>query len=488
MDFLIALGMQASVAATDWEAEGRAALEAAKERQAIEGKAKNVIIFIADGMDVTTSTAARILDGQMKGQPGEENLLAFEGLPFTGFAKTYNTNLQVPDSAGTATAILSGHKTRAGVINVDQTVERGDCAAAEEGQLSTILDLAEATGRASGVISTARITHATPASLYASSPDRDFEADVDLPAGGGCTDIAQQLIDRARDTDLKLALGGGRRNFYPEAMADPEYPNAKGRRRDGKDLTASWRSISNRHRTVYTAEEFAAVDDEDIVLGLFEPSHMQYEHDRAEDKAGEPSIAEMTAFAIERLEQEDDGYFLLVEGGRVDHAHHGGNAYRALTDLIAFDDAVETALDMTDPEETLIIVTADHGHTMAFQGYPQRGNPILGLVKTVDSKGMPEERPLQAGDQKPYTTLAYANGPGAKTAPAIEGGTPGRHFLDDEDAADPDHKQQALIPMFSETHGGQDVAIYARGPGAHYLSGVQEQNVIYYVMEDVLKR
>ncbi|MEE4210914.1 MAG: alkaline phosphatase [Parvularcula sp.] len=488
MDFLFALGMQASVAVTDWEAEGRAALEAARAKAPIEGQAKNVIIFIADGMDVTSSTAGRILDGQMKGRSGEENLLAFEGMPFTGFAKTYNTNLQVPDSAGTATAILSGHKTKAGMINIDQTVARGDCADSEGHGLSTLLDVADRTGRAAGVISTARITHATPAAFYAQAADRDWENDRDVPEGAACQDIAQQLIERARSTDLKLALGGGRRNFFPAAMNDPEYPSAKGARGDGKDLRASWRAISNRHHVAYTKDELMAAEDEDVVLGLFEPSHMKYEHDRSGDQGGEPSIAEMTAFAIERLAREEGGYVLLVEGGRVDHAHHSGNAYRALTDLIAFDDAVEIALEMTDPKETLIVVTADHGHTLAFQGYPKRGNPILGLVRTVDNAGQPEELPLQADDQKPYTTLSYANGPGAKMAPPVEGAIPGREFLDDVDAEDFDHKQQALIPMFSETHGGQDVAIYARGPKAHYFTGVHEQNVIYYIIEDALKR
>lgn len=488
MDILLALGFQAAAAVTDWEAEGRAALEAAKERQPIEGPAKNVILFIADGMDVTTSTAARILAGQKNGGTGEENLLTFESLPFTGFAKTYNTNLQVPDSAGTATAMLSGHKTKAGVINVDQTVARGDCEGAEGHRLPTILEVAQETGRASGVVSTARITHATPASLYASSPDRDWESDRSLPGGSGCTDIATQLIEAAASYDLQVALGGGRVNFLPEGTPDPEYPERSGGRQDSKDLMAAWRGMSRRHKTVTTTAELDETGGRDIVLGLFEPSHMKYEHDRVGDAGGEPSIAEMTAYAIKRLSRDRDGFFLLVEGGRVDHAHHGGNAYRALTDTIAFDEAVKTALEMTDPQETLIIVTADHGHTLSFAGYPHRGNPVHGVVKSVDGTGAPVAVPEQAGDQKPYTSLGYANGSGAKVVPAIEGRPAGRPFIDEDEALDPDYKQQALVPMFSETHGGQDVAIYARGPGAHYLSGVNEQNVIYYVMEDALRR
>jgi alkaline phosphatase len=489
MDLLLALGFQAAAAVTDWEAEGRTALQAAKQTEEIEGPAKNVILFIADGMDITTSTAARILAGQQRGYQGEEYLLTFEGLPFTGFAKTYNTNLQVPDSAGTATAMMTGHKTKAGVINVDQTVARGDCEGSKGHRLPSILEVAQETGRSSGVVSTARITHATPATLYASAASRDWESDKDLPANAeGCPDIAAQLIDAAASYDLLVALGGGRRNFLPEATQDPEYDTQTGRREDARDLMAAWRGISRRHKTVTTASELMEVGGRDRVLGLFEPSHMMYDHDRMEREADEPSLAEMTSFAIERLSRDRDGYFLMVEGGRVDHAHHSGNAYRALTDTIAFDDAVRTALEMTDPKETLVIVTADHGHTMSFQGYPKRGNPITGLVRGVGPDGEPLDLPEQANDQRPYATLSYANGPGARPGPATADGDTGRPFLTDEEVARPEHRQQATVPLYSETHGGQDVAIYAKGPGAHLFSGVHEQNYIYYVMEDVLRR
>lgn len=488
MDALLALGFQATTALTDWEAEGRAALEARKAVQPIEGPAKNVILFIADGMDVTTSTAARILAGQLAGSSGEEHVLHFETLPFTGFSKTYNTNLQVPDSAGTVTAMISGQKTKAGVINVDQTVARGDCEAALEHRLPTIIEVAAETDRAIGVVSTARITHATPAAVYASSPDRDWEADTDLPKDSACTDIAAQLIEAGSVYDIRVALGGGRLNFLPGAIADPEYPDRNGERDDGRDLTSAWRALSSDHAVVYSSEDLAATPEDAKVLGLFEPSHMKFEVDRGDDAAGEPSIAEMTAFAIERLSQDEDGYFLMVEAGRVDHAHHGGNAYRALTDAIAFDDAVKVASEMTDPSETLIIVTADHGHTMTFAGYPHRGNPITGVVRSVNSQGQADALPVQANDQKPYTTLSYANGPGARIVPATETTRAGRPFVTDEEAITKDYRQQATVPLFSETHGGQDVAIYAIGPGAHYLSGVNEQTIIYYVMEDVLKR
>ena len=454
-----------AIPVVDYEAAGRAALA---DRLAVEprtGPAKNVIVFIADGMDVTTTTAARILGGQMEGGFGEENALTFEGLPHTALAKTYNTDAQVPDSAGTATAILSGHKTRAGVLNVDQTVARGDCEGARGHRLPTIADLAASLGKSTGVVTTTRLTHATPAAFYASSPDRDWETDADLPKGASCRDIARQLLARRDALNLRVALGGGRRAFTPD-----------GKRRDGRDLLEAWAETG---QVLSDASGLNAADPAlpEPVLGLFADSHLDYEVDRTDEQ---PSLAAMTRFAIEKLADAQDGYLLLVEGGRVDHAHHAGNAARALTDLLAFDRAVAAALRMVDLDETLVLVTADHGHTLAFQGYPRRGNAVLGIVKEV---GDPSDDPAMAADDKPYSTLAYANGPGARHV--MKAGGP-RPPITDEESQAIDYIQQSAIPSFSESHGGQDVAVYAGGAGAWVVGGVIEQNVLYYVIENAM--
>src|SRR5690606_37208519 len=133
------------------------------------------------------------------------------------------------------------------------------------------------------------------------------------------------------------------------------------------------------------------------LLGLFEPSAMHYVHDRGEDAAGEPTLAEMTRAAIERLQRDPDGYVLLVEGALIDYAHHAGNAFRALDETIALSEAVAVADAMTSADDTLIVVTADHAHTMTFAGYPARGNPILGKANrnnapdtlATDANGLP---------------------------------------------------------------------------------------------------
>ena len=126
-------------------------------------KAKNVILFVGDGMGISTLTAARILKGQRAGNPGEEGYLSFEEFPYSAQVKTYNVDAQTPDSAGTMTAMISGVKTDVGVIGVDEDIERGVCSTVSGNELLTATELAEIKGLATGVISTARITHATPA-------------------------------------------------------------------------------------------------------------------------------------------------------------------------------------------------------------------------------------------------------------------------------------------------------------------------------------
>jgi alkaline phosphatase len=214
---------------------------------------------------------------------------------------------------------------------------------------------------------------------------------------------------------------------------------------------------------------------------------MQFELDRGADKAGEPHLADMTRAAITRLSQNPEGFVLMVEGGRIDHAHHGGNAIRALEDAMAFDLAIATALEMTNPEDTLIIVTADHSHTLTIAGYPQRGNPILGLAVS----GMGGEGGSTGIDGLPYTTLSYANGPGAcrETGKDAEGKPVydcTRQDLTGVDTYAPDFRQPALVPLYSETHGGEDVAALASGPGANLMTGVIEQNEIFHIMARAL--
>ncbi|GGO78898.1 alkaline phosphatase [Marinobacterium nitratireducens] len=470
--------------------------------------AKNVILFVGDGMGISTVTAARILEGQLNELDGEENNLSFDLFPYTGLAKTYNVDAQTPDSAGTATAMMTGVKTDMGVLGVDEDIERGNCSTVAGNELTTALELAELAGKSTGLVSTARITHATPAAAYAKSADRNWEDISDMPADAvaeGCTDIALQLVEfednleqryPGADVDgIEVVMGGGRRHFLPKDAAynssDAVSP-VEGDRTDERDLTAEWQANYPNGQYVVDQDGFNAIDANgtERVFGLFNESHMQYEADRANDIAGEPSLSEMTEKAIDVLDNNDKGFFLMVESGRIDHAHHAGNAYGALTEAIELSNAVEAAMEATDPKDTLILVTADHSHVFTIAGYPKRGNPILGKVVTVGS-----DEPSLASDGLPYTTLGYTNGMGFhdlgdetdSDAVYSESINAGRQDLTEVDTTAPGFHQEALVPLGSETHAGEDVAIYGYGPGAQLISGVNEQNIIFHAMDATAK-
>ncbi len=489
-----------------WVESGRSALERARALRPVEGRARNVVLFVGDGMGLSTVTAARILQGQLRGEPGEGNLLRFERLPYVALAKTYNTNQQTPDSAGTMTALVTGSKTRAGVLSVDESVPRGDHRAVADHRLRTLLERAEQRGLSTGVVSTTSVTHATPAACYAHSPERDWQNDADLPEAARADDfpdIARQLVELRVGDGLEVALGGGRQDFLPREVQDPERPERSGSRRDGRDLTAEWVARRPGAAYVWKLEQLRALDLQQTrhLLGLFEPSHMQWEVDRGSDLAGEPSLSEMTRVALEILSRNPKGFFLMVEAGRIDHAHHASNAHRALVDTIELDRAVGVALEKTSADETLVIVTADHDHTLAIAGYPTRGNPILGLVVGNDERGEPRSEPALDASGLPYTTLGYLNGPGYTGAspaqpegakrfphfpPTQAGVTRGRPDLSQVETGDASYLQESAVPLRAETHSGEDVPIYAGGPGAHLLHGVQEQSYVYHVMEAAL--
>jgi alkaline phosphatase len=466
-----------------WADQGSEALKAAdKHSQQRNTAARNVILFVGDGMGISTITAARILSGQQKGKPGEESSLTFEAFPNLALVKTYSINQQTSDSAPTMTAMVTGVKTKDGILSIDKDVVRGKQETVAGNEVESILELAEKKHLSTGVVSTARITHATPAACYAHSPDRDWEADSNIPEeqrNAGAKDIARQLIEQPGD-GLEVALGGGRSYFLPETQADPEDEGEKGLRLDGRDLTAEWASTEGS-KYVWNKEQFDAIDPSKTkrLLGLFERSHLEYEVDRKNDTAGEPSLSELTSKAIDILGQNDKGYFLMVEGGRIDHAHHAGNAHRALTDAIALSEAVKTALDKVDLEKTLVIVTADHSHVFTIGGYPTRGNDILGKVVSNDEHGERADEYSLDDDGLPYTTLSYANGPGYR-------GPNARPDLTDIDTTEVDFLQEALVPLSSETHAGEDVAVFAVGPSSHLVRGVQEQTISYYVMTHAL--
>ena len=442
-------------------------------------QAKNVILFVGDGMGYSTVTGIRIFEGQQRGVDGESNVLAWEAFPYMAASKTYSADAQITDSAPSAVAMTTGVKTINDLMGLNHTAKLDSCADQKSKQVTTLWEMAESIGMSTGAVTTARLTHATPGATYAHIANRDWESD-DLmtpeAVAEGCADIARQLIEMKFGNGLEVAMGGGRANFMPAGAEDVEYPGdekKRGRRKDGKDLTKAWlERYKDDGAYVWNKQQFAAIDPAKTshVLGLFEPSHMQYEHDRAGDKAGEPSLAEMAEKSIDILSRNPEGYVLLIEGGRIDHASHESNAYRTLSDGVAMNEAVKAVLRKVNLDDTLIVVTGDHSHTLTISGYAKRGNPILGISVGVD------DEPIYDKNGKTYSTIGFANGPGAAEKPAE------RRMLTSEETTKPDYVQESLVPLSSETHGGEDLGIYAIGPWAHLFQGTVEENYTFHVM------
>ncbi|CCK75177.1 probable alkaline phosphatase family protein [Oleispira antarctica RB-8] len=478
--------MKDSRTAAQWYQQGRESVQ--KRKAAVTKnsnsinttKAKNIIFVLGDGMGVSTLTAARIYVGQQQGLLGEEFALSFEEFPYSALIKTYNVDLQTPDSAGTMSALMTGVKTNEGIISLPDSVQRGDCASISQEILPTFIDLAKAKGKSTAMITTARVTHATPATTYAHSVDRNWESDEAIPNAEkerGCTDIASQFVDNKQHS-LDILFGGGRRHFLPKEDG--------GKRSDNRNLIEEWQQ---RGRYVSDLEALKGLEaleksptlDESVSnqiqpwLGLFSHSHMDYAYQRPPQQ---PSLQQMTEVALTRLQKNKQGYALVIEAGRIDHGHHDGTAYKALTETQELHETVAWLLTQVDTKETLIIVTADHSHTLTLAGYATRGNPILGDVVSNDAKGYPKRKASLDLTGQPYTSLGYRDGPGA-----IHGS--GEDHLSENTLAkdDPNYRQAALVPMDYETHGGEDVALYAIGPQSQLFSGTLEQHWVFHALK-----
>jgi alkaline phosphatase len=397
--------------------------------------------------------------------------------------------------------------TNQSVIGFGESTEPNDFNGDGDGPAPfTLLELAKARGMRVGVVSTAQITHATPAATYAHINQRNNENSIALQALP--TDAA---YNPRLGTGIDVLMGGGRRFFVPAGMPDEE--GGTGSRTDGRDLRTEFQAAGYSY--VWNAAGFSGLTAADLpVLGLFERGHMEYEYDRPTDLGGEPSLSQMTVKAIQLLEQSSGrragGYFLHVESGRIDHAHHEGNSYRALTDTEELDEAIGLAAQIVDLQETLIIVSADHSHVFNIAGYPLRplqelpypvssfepgyasagthGHGILDVVYDLNqSTGHVEESTDRDG--VPYTILGYLNGPGYRGAARVDPRTDpflGRMGVVPTGPWHQAYFQEAAVPLGSETHAGEDVAIYAIGPGAEFVRGTVKNTHIFHVMKNAL--
>ena len=444
------------------------------------GEATNVIFFLGDGMGPTTVTASRIY------KYGEAGQLTMESLKRTARIKTYSLDGQTTDSAPSMAAYMTGVKMRNEVISMSADTQPRDpvtkknytsgadstCPAGNGTPATTLLELAKAAGKSVGAVTTTTVTHATPAATYAHICNRNGEnaiAAQAVPGGAG--------YNSALGAGLDVLLGGGTDHFLPTSLG--------GRRTDGRDLTAELKAQGYTYVNSGTALKALDTAATSRLVGLFSKSLMNYELDRAKpaNAIDEPSLADMTEKAIKLLQKNGKGFFLMVEGGRIDHALHNTNAKRALEDTIAFDDAIKRALGLVDLKNTLVVVTADHDHTMTFNGYSHKGNNILGKVSDIKPTTVQGKTVLaKAGDGLPYTALVFGNGAVRK---------PVRDDLTSVDTAADDYYQEVGVKLgtagnYPETHGGGDVMLFSSGAGNAGFKGTLDNTKVFGLVKSAM--
>lgn len=382
---------------------------------------KNAILFVGDGMGVAQTTAARVY--QKNARDGRLTLDTFRHV---ALVRTYSANTMVTDSAAAATALASGHKTNA--LMVGQLPDGTP--------VSSVLQRAKSSGRSVGIVTNTTVSHATPAAFYAHSERRSPEAP-----------LVDQLIAYG---EIDLVLGGGRRYFLSQGADDPETGDRSGRG-DDRDMIEEARGKGYRY--IQRLSEFEDVQRDlasvKKLLGLFSSGAMAYELERGEDRWGEPSLEQMTRLAIAMLQRNPEGYFLMVEGGRIDHGGHENKALHVVHETLAFDRAIAAALELTqNTDDTLIVVTADHETGgLAINGYADVEVGGVDMFSTPAGLG---------GD----FIVTFATGPGADGE--NQGGL-------DREAHD--YRQPAAVKVTPAVHTGVDVVAYAAGPGADSFFG-----------------
>ncbi len=293
-------------------------------------KPKNIIVMIADGTGSQQYTFAR----WWKGEP-----LQIEKY-LVGSLRTFIADSVVADSAPAATALATGVRTSDKLIGIGpvgtgllpgESVYNGET----HHPLATVLEGAKLLGKATGVVATCRISHATPAGYYAHTNNRNFENDI---------------TEMGVYSNIDVMLGGGGRHLLPMA--------AKGKREDGENLEQVL--LDRGYSLVKTADQLRAITS-GRVWGAFAANHMEPEIDRLAVAPSQPTVAEMTGKAIELLSQNQAGFFLMVEGSQVNWANHANDPAYAVTDLVAWDDACKVAVDFAQPRgDTLVLMLSDH--------------------------------------------------------------------------------------------------------------------------------
>lgn len=418
-------------------------------------RVKGIILMIGDGMGINQVRSADIYSRQIMGKP-----LAISSISNQAITTTFSADSEVTDSSAAATAIYTGHKINNRSMNF----------LPDGRKLFTIGHAAKKAGLSVGVVSTTRMTHATPAAVFGWAASRN---DENL--------LAEQLVDFSPE----VALAGGLRHFIPQ--------NREGSKRaDDKNLIDAM--VAGGYKFVKNADELKSVDPAKTgkLMGVFAMSHLDYDLDRQNnpEASKQPTLADMTTAALSILERNPNGFFLMVEGGRIDHACHAHDIKASIYDTIAFDDAVKAALEFQKIHpDVLVILTADHetgglglgrGTEYAL-GLPAL-KPINSSLEKISERVKKEpsrinELIAEAGFDLTEKEKALLS----KYAPMIGPGTTnelnGLPKIDDYVASWAHYalglieSERAKIGWTSFAHTAQPVVTYSVGPGRNELSG-----------------
>uniref|UniRef100_A0A0K0FMV6 alkaline phosphatase n=1 Tax=Strongyloides venezuelensis TaxID=75913 RepID=A0A0K0FMV6_STRVS len=394
-------------------------------------KPKNVILFIGDGMGTTITTVSRIFKNQnISAETGkpifDQTPLSFEKFQTSGMVRTHSLDLHVGTSAAGALAMTTGQKSKSGLLNIKPISDLNTCKVKEEEkQYNSLVFEALKNKIKVGLVTTTRVSHATPAALYAFSKSRFHETDYLFETDeqrNNCDDIAKQIVD---------------------------YP-------------------ANQFSVIFGGGQYFETKDE-------------------LDKETQPTLEEMTESAIKLLSKDNDnGYFLMVEGGLIDVSAHENKGYVAFSETREFDKAIAKAHQLTkeitlksnkyNVEDTLIIVTADHSHPLNFNGFPTRKKSVLGANMADFSKIVV---PL---DNKTMPNLMFTSGQGFNTMFSKDPNTGAyiRNNLTDEDFRDPNFLVPSCILSKYGVHGGEDVSSFSTGPLSYIFSGNYDNTQIAY--------
>ena len=416
-----------------------------------EGGSKNLIVLIGDGMGPAQISLTRLYQQQYhdKDKLALDEILVGTNTTYAGDSSYSGESGIVTDSAASATALSTGHKTYNGAISVtNENVAK---------PVASVIEAAELQGKATGIISTARLTHATPAAYSSHVRHRDNE-----------NGIAAQYVDSGVD----VFFGGGERHF---AASKGKAKFEKTKREDGEDLVGAFRD--NGYEIVYNKEELSKASGDKLV-GFFNDSHVPFNLDREGDSV--PTLSQQLEKAISVLEKDEDGFVIMLEGGRIDHAGHANDIHSVIQEILEFDAAVQTALDFAKKDgETSVMVTADHetgGLTIGSQGTYDAyfdvfkaanasSETIAGdLDEAADANTVREIVKKYTGiedltDKEVNLILSGNLWDGSVSSYGREG------------AFNAVIAKRALIGWTGHGHTGVDVNVYAYGPVAQFVKG-----------------